>query len=422
MTRRTLLGGCLLAGALAAFGPGQAAGLDARVRTALTKSRPILLDRLGRARNGELALLCLAAIHDEVPAKNKILAKALRRLQHTRLSRTYDLALRLMVAAECPSFPSRKQTAVLDKRRLITHLRRGVGFGYDKAGRGWDLSNTQYAILGLRAAVSLGVKVEQEHWQSVMHAATSTQGESGGFGYSSGLKPTASMTVAGIAILQVCSSYVDKSFTTLLGVAKRTRRGWQWLADHKGEIGDRKTGNSFYFHYGLERAAILSDVTEVGGKDWYVSGAEMLLRTQRPNGGWHSDSDMVRGKAEDGADSVSTSFAILFLRRKFQKTITPGPLTIGGGIPIHLLPVGASPEQQKTAVETAVRRGRSALPQVLRALGSAHKNRRVAAAKAMIRITGMDFGYSPHRTVEKNREAIKKAELWYLKSRRTDKK
>lgn len=392
------------------------------MHAALAKSRSILISRLGRASNGELALLCLAAIHDGVPADDKLFRKALRRLRQARLSRTYDLALRLMVAVECPTFPNRKQAVVQDQRHLMRHLRRGAGFGYDKVGRGWDLSNTQYAVLGLRAAASLGVVPSEKQWLQVVRATISAQDISGGFGYVNHLRPTVSMTAAGIAVLQICSAQLGDKVAAPFGIKKRLETAWKWMADHKGAIGDRKTDNCLYFHYGLERAAILSEVTEVDGKDWYVSGAEMLLRTQKLNGGWHSKPDMVRGKGEDGVDSVSTSFAILFLRRKFKKTLTPGPVTGGSGTPIHLLPEKAAKAQADAAVEAAVRRGWAALPQVLRALRSTFKIRRVAGAKALIRITGSDFGYNPHQTQEENRQAVQKAELRYFKFQRDNKK
>ncbi|MEE2886389.1 MAG: hypothetical protein VX951_03045 [Planctomycetota bacterium] len=422
MLRQRLLVGCLLGGVFAVPTQGQEADLATRVQAALAKSRSILINRLERAHNGELALLCLAAIHDEVPHDDKVLGKALRRLRQARLSRTYDLALRLMVAVECPTFPGRKQVVTQDQRRLMRHLRRGKGFGYDKEGRGWDLSNTQYAVLGLRAAASLGVVPTEKQWRQVVRAAISAQDENGGFGYVNHLRPTESMTAAGIAVLQICSAQLGEKISASLGIKKRLDAAWKWVADHKGSIGDRKTDNCLYFHYGLERAAILSEVTEVDGKDWYSSGAEMLLRTQKRNGGWHSKPDMVRGKGEDGVDSVSTSFAILYLRRKFKKTLEPGPVTIGGGPPIHLLPEQATKAQADAAVEAAVSRGWAALPQVLRALRSKFENRRAAGAKALIRITGSDFGYNPHRTPEQNREAVQKAELRYFKFQRDNKK
>ncbi len=422
MTNRFLLSLCLFGGTIAGPLPSQPAELAPRVGAALSRARPKLMARLRRARNGELALLCLAAIHDEVKPSDQHFAKALRRLQQTRLSATYDIALRLMVAAECRAFPQRQSTASRDAVRLVKHINRRNGFGYAKDGRGWDLSNTQYAVLGLRAAASLGVVVDSRHWQDVLGAVISAQNDDGGFGYTIHLKSTASMTVAGIAALQVCAAQLEPKALAGLKVERRLVDAWRWMADHKGQIGDRKSRHCFYFHYGLERAGILSDVIEVAGKDWYESGAEMLLRMQMSNGGWHSSTDMIRGRGEDGADSVSIAFAVLFLRRKFQKTLTTGPVTLGGGIPLHVLGEEATPAQLRSAVATAIKRGVAAMPQVLRALRSPLRIRRQAGAKALQGVAGSDFGYDPERHGEVNRAAIKQAELWYFKARRGAKK
>ena len=72
-------------------------------------------------------------------------------------------------------------------------------------------------------------------------------------------------------------------------------------------------------------------VKDIDGKDWYRSGAEMFIKMQLRQGGWHSKSDMHGGGGgRMGKGSpVSTAFAILFLRRKFRKTL--GPITPGGG-------------------------------------------------------------------------------------------
>ncbi|MCA8956109.1 MAG: hypothetical protein KDC87_08540 [Planctomycetes bacterium] len=402
--------------------PGQkksVVDLNGRIDKALERARPVLLRHLAGAHNGELALLCLAAVHDGVPATDKVFAQALRRLRKARLGRTYDLSLRLMVASECEAFAQRKELARDDARRLLSCLVAGGGFGYHKGDRRWDLSNSQYAALGMRAAVALGVKIDAKYWKALVAAAIASQTEAGGFAYTAHRRDaTESMTAAGIAILRLCADHLDDKTLARTEVDRRLRDGWEWLIQKKGSIGSRGIRNSFYFHYGLERACILSGVTAVDGKDWFTSGAEMLLDTQLRNGGWCSGVDMMEGgKDPGGADSVSTAFAVLFLRRKFQKKLQVGPITTGGGVPIHLLTDKASPEQVDTAIGSAVERGVSALPEVLRALRSTHKVQRVAGCKALIRITGDDFGFNPHIPPERSAGAVSKAELWYLKKR-----
>ena len=114
------------------------------------------------------------------------------------------------------------------------------------------------------------------------------------------------------------------------------------------------------------------------------------------------------------ACAVATSFAILFLRRKFQKVA--GPITPS----IVTLPA-IGPNSKRKDVEACAEhlksRGKAALPDVLRALRSAIRNQREAAALALVGITGKSFGYDPAKDAEANREVIKKAELWYLRNR-----
>jgi hypothetical protein len=59
----------------------------------------------------------------------------------------------------------------------------------------------------------------------------------------------------------------------------------------------------------LERVAVLYNLDEVDGKDWYHWGAEVLLDTQRADGSWHV------GGYPGNLPTVDTSFALLFLKR-----------------------------------------------------------------------------------------------------------
>jgi hypothetical protein len=402
---------------------------DARAKAALDRSRPVLLKKLRKGHGGELALLCLAAVHDGVPRDDKSLVKAMKKLSRTSMSATYDLSLRLMVASEYAWLPKREALAVKDVRKLLKNITRDGGFDYGSKARRWDLSNTQYGAFGLRAAISMGAKVPPKIWKGLMRAAISAQNENGGFSYMAGGRgQNVSMTTAGIAVMQLCSEYLDDATVKALEVEKRLAAAWDFMAEHKGEIGARNTRNSFYFHYGLERSCILSDVKDVDGKDWYESGGEMFLATQLKGGGWRSHVDHIQGGPDvDGSDSVSTSFAILFLRRQFKKVV--GPITPSRSVAITQLTPQSSKDVVEGAVKSVVARGRSALPGVLRALRSTIKIQRIAGARALIGITGKDFGFNPHVSPEKSKSAVTKAELWWLKSKgvpekrpKTDKK
>lgn len=394
--------------------------LARRVNKALRRSRPALFKHLDTASAGQLALLCLAAAHDSVSPTDKVFAAAIKRLSKTQLTHTYDLSIRLMLLTYLGSYPDRRSAAIRDAKRLLQNQDRGGGFSYTGGKGRWDLSNSQYAALGMRAAANLGVKIPKRCWRRLVEQAIVAQDDEGGFTYSASRTGAAgqgypSMTVAGIAVLEICGQHLDRETVADLELPRRIEHAWDWLADNKGAIGNPGTRNSFYFHYGLERACILSDVAEIDGKDWYRFGAEMFLRLQLAGGGWFSN-DIGGGRTGKGVGNpVSTAFAILFLRRKFRKLL--GPITPGGGVRVSSLGSQATKDRVDKAVAAEVRRGKRAVPDLIKSLHSPIEVRRKAALHALIRITGQDFRYNPHLPPSKNADALKRAELWWLKNR-----
>ncbi|MBL8755985.1 MAG: terpene cyclase/mutase family protein [Planctomycetes bacterium] len=412
-----------LAAVLAGAVPAQDT-LRERVNHALAEARPALLAHLQEAtesagRPGELALVLLAAIHDGVDANEPRFPKAVQRLAKAKPSETYDLALRLMVMEALPTFPDREDQAKDDAKQLLRHRHREGGFGYDDNPGSWDLSNTQYAVLGLRAAKALGVKVERVVWSQLVATMLDNQDAYGGFGYGrndSGFDSYASMTAAGVAVLAICRQMLDDGGRPPQALDGRIQRGWQWFTRNPDTIGSAKERWSFYFHYGLERAAILCDVDKVGTIDWYAEGARMLCDLQDKGGGWSSLTDGYPGGhlARGRGDLVPTSFAVLFLRRKFQKVV--------GAVTPHVVRlVNLGPNSKPADVEACaadlVKRGKEALPEVFQALRSDHEPVRRAAAQALRGIAGEPFGYDPALSAADNRAAITRAELWYLKNR-----
>lgn len=225
-------------------------------------------------------------------------------------------------------------------------------WGYPNGGRDlqrFDTSNTQYAVLGLRAATHLGVDVSERTWLGVIRhfdsvraeplgkgaialvregdaipdEARTTQGaipvnEVAGFRYSTlhgHRDPWASMTCAGIGSLAIARHQLELSGSAKLGAKEADRiealivGAWAWL-DRVYAV-DRHPlhpsgGWHYYYLYSLERAGILHGVKRVGGRDWYFDGATELLARVKGDGGW--------GEGGDSA-LVETCFALLFLKR-----------------------------------------------------------------------------------------------------------
>lgn len=404
---------------------GQQTSLQEDILRALAHARPALTAHLKASvrqatRPGELALLCLAGLHDELSVSDPALGAALARLAKAKPSETYDLALRLTVLEAWPEFPGRMKLAKQDLRKLLRHRSPEGAFQYRERPSTWDLSNTQYGALGLRAAVGMGLKVPREVWTKLARTIGSNQARSGGFDYSRVRTGTAgypSMTVAGIAVLAICRQALGDGDARGRKLDAQVARAWSWLAQKRAAIGSNKQRWPLYFHYGLERAAILCDVALVGDEvDWYAQGARMLIDAQRAGGGWSSSQDAYPGShLSDGrGDSVPTAFAVLFLRRKFKKVA--GPLTARV---VRLVNIGPRSKQSdvEACAEQLVAQGKAAMPSVVKAMLSDVAPRRRVAAIALPLITGSSFGFDADGDRSANRAAVRRAELWFLKNR-----
>ena len=398
--------------------PAQADELQERIQVALRAARPALMAHIGQHQQlagGPLALVCLAALHDRVAPDDPVLAAALARLARANLSQTYPLSLRLMVAEACPALPDRDAVVAADYERLLRHCHDGA-FSYTSSNRDWDLSNTQYAALGLRAAASMGIEVPRRVWTRLADEVMDAQRRDGGFSYRSRRDAAyPSMTVAGIAVLAICRQALARPGRTIPALDARIARSWRWMAANGGAIGDADERWSFYFHYGLERAAILCDVTEVGEIDWYRRGAGMFGEQQRPAGGWQTAFGNAAPASPRHGSPIDTAFAVLFLRRSFRKIA--GPVTGPRTIVLAMLDSDSTGSQVHQCAKGLVVRGKLAMVDILKAMRSEVPPRRRAAAMALALIAGSDFGFDPKLAAEHNREALRKAELWYLKNR-----
>ena len=394
-------------------GTPKADELQQKIQAALKRARPALIQHLGQQRQGVRALLCLAALHDGVPTKDKAFAYAIRRLSKVRFRGTYEAAIRLMVMASHPAFPDRERLLRRDVRTLLQN-RVGSGFGFTYPGHNrnsWpDLSNTQYAALGLRAATSMGHKLDKDIWLKMLAATLKGQHIDGGFGYSIGHRRKqaySSMTVAGIAVLQICKQHLSKDDVNEFDLAKRLAHAWDWMKMNAHDIGSDHALSTLYFHYGLERAAILSDKNKVGDVDWYRRGAQMLVDMQDKHGAWRSSWEIRPGALKGPGSPVDTAFAILFLRRSFKKVLPKTYLTL------LTLGVQATDAAIQSAAERAVHRGPPAVPDVLKSMRSHILPRRKAAALAIRGLAGKDFGYVAAKTATDSAHAIKAAEPWW---------
>jgi hypothetical protein len=221
-----------------------------------------------------------------------------------------------------------------------------------------DLSNSQYAVLGLLAAHRCGVPVEDSVWLAALRYFLQAQERDGpavpgwfpserqqreadagasapstpavlarGFPYKTGEEATGSMTCAGIASVVICRDILREAGGKPIPpeVAASAERA---VADGLGWIHSRYTVEQasraerrphkwlHYYLYALERAGILADVARVNEHDWYADGALHLLLTQHVDGWWEEEPGYEPRKV------VDTCFALLFLKRAVTPVAT----------------------------------------------------------------------------------------------------
>ncbi|MBL8754270.1 MAG: hypothetical protein JNK15_13290 [Planctomycetes bacterium] len=250
----------------------------------------------------------------------------------------------------------------IDTRHDAAYLLR---FNYTGGPR-FDNSVNQYGLLGLYSAHLCGIEIKASVWEAAANhllacqspegekidldlvdytelarrkadpdgtVATKTRGNARALGWSyeeakdqGELRPTwGSMTAAGITGLAICEAGVlanpEAKRLRLLQDVKRAREdGFAWFAKwmtmrhHAGAI-ERQQHWFYYYLYSLERAALLSGVALIQGRDWYFEGAMVLVLAQNPDGHWPAELEWDRGIERD-------AMAILFLKQSTPPVLT----------------------------------------------------------------------------------------------------
>jgi len=201
-----------------------------------------------------------------------------------------------------------------------------------------DLSNTQYAALGLRAAQQSGVTVKKKTWTELVEgvlehreeprtvpwqdpSGVSSTGERAiaGFRYLRGgsYAPTSSMTAAAVSILALCAEGLGPRAPAGVrrDIAQARQTGLAWL-DHHFAV-DKNPGGKpawlFYYLYGLERVGSLLGTDRIGAHEWYWEGAEFLVKRQGAGGEWATAGPTVW--PPQPMIEANTCFALLFLNK-----------------------------------------------------------------------------------------------------------
>lgn len=233
------------------------------------------------------------------------------------------------------------------------------------AGPRFDNSVNQYGLLGLYSAHLCGIEVKPLVWEAAANHLLASQSGDGakvsldlvdyrtlaarqadpeapftqaqavqralGWSYhepkvDGEWTPTwGSMTCAGITGLAICEGglldHPQYKRPRLLGDSRRARDdGFAWLAQwmtprqHAGAI-ERQQQWIYYYLYSLERAALLSGVALIQGRDWYFEGAMVLVLAQQPDGHWPGELLWDLAIERD-------AMAILFLKQSTAPVVT----------------------------------------------------------------------------------------------------
>ncbi|MFT5151346.1 MAG: hypothetical protein ACI841_001333 [Planctomycetota bacterium] len=266
---------------------------------------------------GQSALSVYALLKAGLSANHPSLERGFAYLRTHAPEKTYELGTLLM--AVCTRGLEEDRPWIEELADLMMAWRRDGGYAYPDGAL--DVSCTQYAALGVRAAARYGVDIPPRYWEEIADDALSYQEDTqeddgaGGFGYAGfayrpGGPISGSRTVAGLTILNIAEEQLAGSKLYSKECSAKSQLGFRWLeryfsanSNPRTNEGDRWT---YYYLYGVERLGALTSNTYIGGNDWYRDGARFLVSSQEKGGKWTTNA---------GEGEANTCFSLLFLTR-----------------------------------------------------------------------------------------------------------
>lgn len=277
---------------------------------------------------GTTALCTYTLLKCGLSAEHPAVQRGLSFLRHRRPTMHYSAGVTLMLYRSLPE-AMRPKDAIRDLTRFLLAGSQEGRWAYPNFGR-VDLSNTQYAMLGLKAAAEMGARIPKRLWLEVAKPLLEAQGNYGGWGYHEDA-PTASMTTAGMAVLIICRDQlsrigrVPRGLDARIGVALTSAERWlgkNWSVKRNTSVPPAGGPDTwfYYYLYGLERVGSFTGRDTLAGHAWYEEGARVIVDRQAKDGSWR-----IGGK--DMITEVNTCFSLLFLRRGSRSTSSAAPTT-----------------------------------------------------------------------------------------------
>jgi len=181
--------------------------------------------------------------------------------------------------------------------------------------RAYDNSNTQFAVLGLWVARRKEAPVDKTIALVVKHFRNQQHADDGGWDYDPGRRNVAQSgrpTMACAGLLGLAIGHGLGREVEGGGVAPQKDPKIQHALRLLGqEITPQDENHRFdlYFLWSTERVAVLYDLKNIDGRDWYAWGSKMILHRQADNGSWPVSAHYGSSAA------INTCFATLFLKQ-----------------------------------------------------------------------------------------------------------
>jgi hypothetical protein len=207
-------------------------------------------------------------------------------------------------------------------------------------GSGGDNSNTQFAALASWVSRRHEVGNDAVLQRLDQYFRNSFNPADGGWGYSPGFGATPTMTCAGLVGIAIPKGAKGRRTAKEDGGRRgpaaandpMARRALEALGIELKNADRDKTSElntDLYFFWSLERVAVIYDVKDIGGVDWYQWGSQRLVAGQSPNGEWRGTSST---KGWPFSQAIGTSFGILFLSRANVAADLTAAIGSGGGV------------------------------------------------------------------------------------------
>lgn len=287
-------------------------------------------------RDGATALALYTLMKCGLPPDHPSLERGAAFLTLSMPRHTYATGIQLHALGALGVDKHRRRMQELVK--LLAELESPGGWDYPGLNRP-DLSNTQVAALGFRAAAQAGLGVPKGIWASLVEATLRYQERPveipgtellpreqrfmAGFAYEPGGQASASMTTAGLTVLGIAGEEKGRVPHGLeVKMSEARTLALNWLAQNFSVEGNPHGEGAwhYYYLYGLERVGAFAGLTHLGPHDWYAEGATQLLKEQRADGGWRMD-----GRTSwppQPMPIANTCFGLLFLRKAtFSPTV-----------------------------------------------------------------------------------------------------